>query len=86
MNDLADLKRLLEGEAGDKLKHFAGGTIIFTTTLALSGNATFSLAAVAAIAAGIEVMDWRTGKGTPSVWDFLATVAGALPVIWALIQ
>lgn len=40
-------------------------------------------AAIAAVIAGAakEAIDKITGKGTPSVGDFLATCSGALPVI-----
>lgn len=43
-------------------------------------------AAIGAVAAGAlkEVWDRQTGKGDPSVGDFVATASGALPVIAGL--
>lgn len=66
----------------DKRKHFAAGFGIAVIASLFVG---YLIAAVLAIlaAAGKEIHDKATGKGTPEFLDFVATVAGAMAAIAA---
>ena len=64
----------------DKKKHFFAG---FSVAAVVSLFFGYIIGAVAAIlaAAGKEAYDKVTGKGTPEVLDFAATVIGAIAAV-----
>ena len=62
----------------DKALHYVYGSLLFALTVHAIGAA-YSLVFVAAVAAIKEVYDYaHRDTHTPDVWDFVATVAGAL--------
>ena len=62
----------------DKALHYVYGSLLFALTVHALGAA-LSLMFVAVVAAVKEVYDWfHRDTHTPDLWDFVATVAGAL--------
>lgn len=70
------IKQLIEAHM-DKVKHFLGGMVIGLIALV---DFFIGLGIVMGIAAGKEIYDYVSGKGTPEFLDFVATVAGYLVV------
>jgi hypothetical protein len=78
----------------DKANHFIGGQAVFAVatpacylalpSLGLMLSVAVGASIVALVAAGKEAWDWKSGKGTPEVLDFVATVLGAAPLAAAL--
>tara|TARA_R110000868_G_scaffold358221_1_gene619720 strand:- start:1067 stop:1360 length:294 start_codon:yes stop_codon:yes gene_type:complete len=62
----------------DKYYHYCVGQIIFTCCYVVGLSWVISLTVVAVIAAAKEIYDKVSGKGTPEVLDFIATVVGTL--------
>jgi len=62
----------------DKANHFIAGTVIYCTS-ALFLTPALALIPVMVIAAGKEVYDGLSKKGTADVIDYLFTIAGAIP-------
>jgi len=63
----------------DKQAHFWAGAAI-AASVTLYAGPLFGLAACVLAGAGKEVYD-ATGRGTPDVWDFVATAAGAVVIL-----
>lgn len=61
----------------DKANHFIYGLVIFLL-VGLSFGAIPGLAAAALIGMVKEIYDKVSGKGTPDVYDFVATVVGGV--------
>lgn len=61
----------------DKANHFIYGFVIFILSNLIL-NAYFALAIVFCFAAGKEVYDKVSGKGTPEILDFVATLIPAI--------
>jgi hypothetical protein len=68
----------------DKKLHMIVGFIISLSAIFIP--AMWALFAVIVIGAFKEIYDKLSGKGTPEVLDFVATVAGGLPVIMAYLM
>jgi len=66
--------------AADKANHFIAGTVIYCLSLFLL-SPLVALIPVIVIGAAKEVYDEKKKKGGADIWDFLYTVAGALPVL-----
>ena len=64
----------------DKKKQFAAGFAITAVVSLFFGYIVGAIAAVIA-AAGKELYDKATGKGTPEILDFVATVLGAVAAV-----
>jgi len=64
----------------DKKKHFVAGFAITAVVSLFFGYIVGAIAAVIA-AAGKELYDKATGKGTPEILDFVATVLGAVAAV-----
>ena len=64
----------------DKVVHFLGGFFV-CMNISIIINPVFAMLCTVGIAAGKEIRDKRSGKGTPEYWDFIATVAGG---VWAV--
>ena len=62
----------------DKANHFIAGTVIYCLS-ALFLSAPMALIPVLVVAAGKEVYDGVSKKGTLDVIDYLFTIAGAIP-------
>lgn len=62
----------------DKANHFIAGTVVYCTS-ALFLSPILALIPVMLVAAGKEVYDAVSKKGTPDVIDYLFTIAGAVP-------
>ena len=68
----------------DKLLHFFAGS--YVALLAMQWvQWGFALALVALVALVTELYDRISGKGTPELWDFLATLIGGMVTV-ALIE
>jgi len=63
----------------DKQAHFWAGAAI-AASVTLYAGPLFGLAACVLAGAAKEVYD-ATGRGTPDVWDFVATVAGSVVIL-----
>ena len=63
----------------DKQLHLLAGAAV-SSTVALYSEPLFGLIACAVVAVGKEIYD-ATGRGTPDVWDVVATVVGGLTVV-----
>ena len=66
--------------AVDKANHFIAGTVIYCLSLFIL-SPLVALIPVIVIGAAKEVYDEKKRKGRGDIWDFLYTVAGALPVL-----
>jgi hypothetical protein len=66
--------------AVDKANHFIAGTVIYCLSLFLLSTLA-ALIPVIVIGIAKEVYDEKKRKGRGDIWDFLYTVAGALPVL-----
>ena len=64
----------------DKKKHFVAGFAIVAVVSLFFGYIVGAVAAVIA-AAGKELYDKATGKETPEILDFVATVLGAVAAV-----
>ena len=64
----------------DKKKHFVAGFAITAVVSLFFGYIVGAIASVIA-AAGKELYDKATGKGTPEILDFVATVLGAVAAV-----
>ena len=64
----------------DKKKHFVAGFAIAAVVSLFAGYIVGLLVAILA-AAGKEIYDKVSGKGTPELLDFVATVAGAIAAV-----
>ena len=64
----------------DKQAHFFAGAAIASTITLYCGNAVWGLGACVVAAIGKELYD-ATGRGTPDVWDAVATVLGGAVVL-----
>ena len=64
----------------DKLAHFLAGAAIAALCVAYGTPPMVSFVAASIVAGAKEVWD-RMGYGTPDIWDFAATVAGAATVL-----
>ena len=62
----------------DKANHFIAGTLVYCIA-ALFTSPALALLPVIAVAAGKEIYDALSKKGTPDVIDCLFTIAGAIP-------
>ncbi len=62
----------------DKANHFIAGTIIYCAA-ALFLPPAIALIPVMITAAGKEIYDAVSKKGTPDIIDYLFTIAGAIP-------
>ncbi len=67
----------------DKQAHFWAGAAI-AASVTLYTNPLIGLAACIVVGIGKELRD-ATGRGTPDVWDAVATVAGAVVILPLLI-
>tara|TARA_R110000850_G_C9826838_1_gene452953 strand:- start:651 stop:884 length:234 start_codon:yes stop_codon:yes gene_type:complete len=67
----------------DKQAHFWAGAAI-AASVTLYTNPLIGLAACIVVSIGKELRD-ATGRGTPDVWDAVATVAGAVVILPLLI-
>ncbi|NOX40505.1 MAG: hypothetical protein GXP05_08315 [Alphaproteobacteria bacterium] len=63
----------------DKIAHIAVG---FTISALIGGPIGLAVATIAG--AGKEIWDKYSGRGTPDLWDFVATVAGGALAFWWL--
>lgn len=61
----------------DKFLHFAAGAVVASAAYAITGSLWGAVLAAALAGAAKEAYD-ATGRGTVDLWDFIATVAGAL--------
>lgn len=66
--------------AKDKFLHFLVGTILSLVLIPLLGLVGLFL--VASIAAGKEIVDLLSGKGTPEFMDFIWTIIPALIIFF----
>ena len=66
----------------DKVAHFGVGYIVATI---LPIPAMWGVIIAVAVGAFKEYWDWKSKKGTPDIWDFVATVGGGLLGYVALI-
>ena len=64
----------------DKQAHFFAGAAIASTITLYGDNAMWGLGACVVAAIGKELYD-ATGRGTPDVWDAVATVLGGAVVL-----
>ena len=64
----------------DKQAHFFAGAAIASTIALYSGDAVWGLGACVVAAIGKELYD-ASGRGTPDVWDFVATALGGAVVL-----
>lgn len=62
----------------DKANHFIAGTVLYCLA-ALILPPGLALVPVMAAAAGKEIYDAISKKGTPDIADYLFTIAGAIP-------
>lgn len=69
--------------AQDKANHAIYGALIFFV-LQFVLSPVFALLGVAIVAATKEIYDFISKSGTPDVLDFLATIAGSLPLFFLL--
>lgn len=60
----------------DKALHLIIGLAVFT--LVLPHSAGMGLVAAVAAGAGKETYDRLSGRGTPDIWDFVATALGGV--------
>lgn len=63
----------------DKKAHFLAGAAI-AASVALYSTPLIGICACIAIGAGKEFYD-MTGRGTPDIWDFIATACGSVVVL-----
>ena len=63
----------------DKQAHFLAGAAI-ASSVTLYTNPLIGLAACIAAGVGKELRD-ATGRGTPDIWDAVATVAGSVVLL-----
>lgn len=70
----------------DKFLHFVVGYLAFCILTVIFSFITPTIVAVSlaylgvlAAASGKEIYDRVSGTGTPEIWDFLATMLGAVP-------
>lgn len=78
----------------DKANHFIYGQAVFCVatpvcylalpSIGLVASTVVGASIVAIVAAAKEGWDWKSGKGTPEVLDFVATILGAAPLAAAL--
>lgn len=61
----------------DKANHFVYGAVI-TCLTGLAFGPVMAGGAVMFFAAGKELYDFYSKKGTPDIWDFFATVLGGV--------
>ena len=64
----------------DKQAHFFAGAAIASTITLYGDNAAWGLGACVVAAIGKELYD-ASGRGTPDVWDFVATALGGAVVL-----
>jgi len=64
----------------DKQAHFFAGATIASTVTLYGGSAVWGLGACVVAAIGKELYD-ASGRGTPDVWDAVATVLGGAVVL-----
>jgi len=63
----------------DKKAHFLAGAAI-AASVALYSTPLIGVSACLIIGAGKELYD-MTGRGTPDIWDFIATACGSVVVL-----
>lgn len=72
------IKTVIAAFSGDdKKKHFIAGFLI-AAVISLFFGYLIGIAAAAVAAAGKEAYDKISGKGTPELLDFIATILGAV--------
>jgi hypothetical protein len=64
----------------DKANHFIAGTVIYCLSLFIL-SPLVALIPVIVVGAAKEVYDEKKRKGRGDIWDFLYTIAGAIPVL-----
>ena len=64
----------------DKKAHFLAGAAI-ASTVALYAGLEVGLIACLVIGVGKEVYDKASGKGTPDIWDAVATMLGSIVLL-----
>jgi len=65
----------------DKQAHFLAGAAIAALCVAYGTPPMVSFVAASIVAGAKEIWDKVSGTGTPDIWDFAATVAGAATVL-----